>query len=76
MEKAVISRFTLRKLLNLVKGGWVDCGRGKVELNEDSHAASACLLLKLGVESDVEMGHTRISKIDSMVPELFMKISS
>ena len=72
----MISRFTLRKLLNLVKGGWVDCGRGKVELNEDSHAASACLLLKLGVESDVEMGHTRISKIDSTVPELFMKISS
>lgn len=32
--------------------------------------------MKLGVESDVEMGHTQIAKIDSMVPDPFMKISS
>ena len=32
--------------------------------------------MKLGDESDVEMGHTQISQIDSMVPDPFMKISS
>lgn len=37
----------------------MDCSQGVgSELNQDSHAASACLLLKVGVESDVEMDHT------------------